>query len=133
MSGRILPLALASVLAAGGLAACTADTERSEVQRVAVDFVTAVQDGNGQHACELLTSEAQKSVTGATDFACASAVVNIDESGSEVHRIQVWGDAAQVKVGSDTVFLQRFPDGWQVRAAGCQSQPGAAYDCDVDG
>jgi hypothetical protein len=133
VSGRVLPWALAAVAAAGGLAACTAGTEQSQVRQVAVEFVTAVQDGRGQHACDLLTPDAEKSVTGATEFACAAAVVNIDESGSDVHRIQVWGDAAQVKVGSDTVFLQRLPAGWQVRAAGCQFQPGAAYDCDVEG
>lgn len=133
MSGRILPLALALVVTAGALSACTASTERSEVERVAVDFVTAVQDGNGQHACDLLTSEAEKSVSGATEVNCSSAVVNVHESGSDVHGIQVWGEAAQVKLGSDTVFLQRLPGGWQVRAAGCQSQPGKAYDCDIEG
>jgi hypothetical protein len=131
--GRSVPLGLAVIVMAGGLAGCTASTQRSEVQRVAVDFVTAVQDRNGADACELLTSEAEESVSGATDVACAAAVLNIDENGAEVHHIQIWGDAAQVKLGSDTVFLRELPDGWQVRAAGCQSQPGAAYNCEVEG
>jgi hypothetical protein len=133
VSGRSLPLALAAIVLAAGLVGCTADTERSEVQRVAVDFVTAVESKDGSDACELLTSQAEESVSGATDVPCATAVLSIDESGSQVHHIQVWGDAAQVKLGSDTVFLRRLPDGWQVRAAGCQSQPGAAYNCDVEG
>lgn len=133
MSGRTLPLALAAIVAAAGLVGCAASTERADVQRVAVDFVTAVEDNNGQDACALLTSEAEESVSGATDVPCPTAVLNIDESGAEVHHIQVWGDAAQVKVGSDTVFLRRLSAGWQVRAAGCQSQPGAAYNCDVEG
>jgi hypothetical protein len=126
-------MALAVLVAAAGLVGCTAGTERSEVQQVAVDFVTAVQNENGQDACELLTSEAEESASGATDVSCATAVLNIDESGSDVHHIQIWGDAAQVKLGSDTVFLQRLPAGWQVRAAGCQSRPDAAYNCDVEG
>ena len=133
VSGRSLPLALAALAVAAGLAGCTAGTERSEVQQVAVDFVTAIEDGNGQVACGLLTTEAEESVSGATEVSCETAVLNIDESGSQLRHTQVWGDAAQVKLGSDTVFLRRLPSGWQVRAAGCQSQPGAAYNCDVEG
>jgi hypothetical protein len=128
-----VPLALAVMVVTGALAGCTGSTQRSEVQRVAVDFVTAVEDRNGADACALLTSAAEESVSGATDVACETAVLNIDESGAEVRHVQIWGDAAQVKLGSDTVFLQELPDGWQVRAAGCQSQPGAAYNCDVEG
>jgi hypothetical protein len=133
VGGRSLPLALAALAVAAGLVGCTAGTERSEVQQVAVDFVTAIEDGNGQVACGLLTTEAEESVSGATEVSCETAVLNIDESGSDVQHIQVWGDAAQVKLGSDTVFLQRLPAGWQVRAAGCQSRPDAAYNCDVEG
>jgi hypothetical protein len=133
VSGRSLPLALAAFVAAAGLTGCAAGTELPAVQRVAVDFVTAIEQQKGQDACDLLTSEAEESASGATDVSCATAVLNIDESGSQVHSIQIWGDAAQVKLGSDTVFLRRLPTGWQVRAAGCQSQPGAAYNCDVEG
>jgi hypothetical protein len=133
VSGRSLPLALAGVLVAGAMAGCASSTERPQVQAVAVEFVTAVQASKGADACALLTPQAEESASGATDVACATAVLNVEESGSQVHHVQIWGDAAQVKLGSDTVFLQRLPGGWQVRAAGCQSQPGAAYNCDVEG
>jgi hypothetical protein len=128
-----VPLALAAMVVTGALAGCAGSTQRSEVQRVAVEFVTAIEDRDGADACALLTSEAEDSVSGATDVACETAVLNVDESGAEVRHVQVWGAAAQVKLGSDTVFLQELPDGWQVRAAGCQFQPGAAYHCDVEG
>ena len=133
MSGRSLPLALAVIVVTGGLAGCTASTQRSEVERVAVGFVTAIEAGNGADACELLTARAEESVSGVTDMACATAVLAVEENGSEVHEVQIWGDAAQVKLGSDTVFLRELSDGWQIRAAGCHSQPGAVYDCDVEG
>lgn len=133
MSGRSLPLVLTVIMVTGGLAGCAASTQRSEVERVAVDFVTAIEGGNGAHACELLTPQAEESVSGVTDVACATAVLTVQENGTEVHEVQIWGDAAQVKLGSDTVFLRELPDGWQVRAAGCDSQPSAAYDCDVEG
>lgn len=128
-----MPLALAGIVVAGGLAGCAGSPQRADVQRVAVDFVTAIEHRDGADACALLTSEARSSVSGATDVACETAVLNLDESGAGVRHVQVWGDAAQVKVGSDTVFLQDLPRGWQVRAAGCRFQPGAAYTCDVKG
>ncbi|HEV2885714.1 MAG TPA: hypothetical protein VGX49_02275 [Jatrophihabitans sp.] len=133
MSRPSLPLALAVIVVAGGLTGCASSTQRSQVQSVAVEFVTAVEDDKGADACALLTSDAEESVSGATDVPCATAVLNLEESGSQVHHVQIWGDAAQVKLGSDTVFLSRLSAGWQVRAAGCQSQPGAAYNCDVEG
>jgi hypothetical protein len=131
VAGRSLALALLAF--AGVLAGCTSSTERSEVQSVAADFVSAVEDRNGPAACALLTPEAEKSASGATDVPCATAVLTIRENGSQLHGTQIWGDAAQVKLGSDTVFLRRLPAGWQVRTAGCQSRPGAAYDCEIQG
>lgn len=133
MTGRSLPLTLAVLAFSGALAGCVSGAERSEAQAIAVEFVSAIQDRNGSDACSLLTSEAEKSVSGATDVPCATAVLTLEEHGARLHDTQIWGDAAQVKLGSDTVFLRRLPTGWLVRAAGCQSQPGAAYDCDVEG
>jgi hypothetical protein len=133
VTGRRVPLALAVIAVAAGLTGCAGSPQRSDVQGVAVHFVTAIEDRNGAEACALLTPDAEESVSGATHVACDTAVLNVDESGAVVRHVQVWGDAAQVKVGSDTVFLQDLPDGWQVRAAGCRFQPGAAYHCDVEG
>jgi len=130
---RSLPLILAVPLIAGAAAGCTSSTQRPRVRDVAVEFVQAVQDKKGQAACMLLTDEAEESVSGATDVSCEEAVLNIEEDGTAVHSVQIWGDAAQVKLGNDTVFLRWLPAGWQVRAAGCESQPGAAYRCDVEG
>jgi hypothetical protein len=124
---------VATALLGGGLAGCQSSPQRSEVQGVAIRFVTAVEDKQGENACALLTPDAEESVSGATDVSCQTAILNVDEHGLDVHSVQVWGDAAQVKVGSDTVFLRRLDAGWQVRAAGCQSQPKAAYKCDVEG
>ncbi|MEP6852077.1 MAG: hypothetical protein ABJA87_05395 [bacterium] len=99
---------------------------------VAVDFVTAIENRNGKAACALLTDNAAHSVSGATDTSCEQAALNVDESGTAVGEVQVWGDAAQVHVGDDVVFLRRG-DTWQVQAAGCTSDPPGPYDCDVDG
>jgi hypothetical protein len=57
--------------------------------------------------------------------------VSVDEKGTSVSSVQVWGDAAQVHVGQDVVFLRRVSGRWLVSAAGCVRQPAGPYDCDV--
>lgn len=133
MDRRSVAVTVVAIGVLGGLTGCQSSPQRSAVQGVAIEFVRAVEDKHGQEACALLTPDAKESVSGATHVACETAVLNVDEHGSDMHSVQVWGDAAQVKVGSDTVFLRRLSAGWQVRAAGCQSRPKAAYKCDVEG
>jgi predicted small lipoprotein YifL len=101
--------------------------------RVAEQFVQAVQSKNGRLACSLLTETARSSVTGATDATCPDAIVGVQDSGSDVHEAQVWGDTAQVRIGSDVLFLRQLDTGWKVSAAGCTPQPEGPYDCDVQG
>ena len=117
MRRRSLPLVLAVVATAGASAGCSAGPQRPQVLDVAARFVTAVQDHDGRAACALLTDEAAESVSGATDVQCEQAVLNVEEDGTAVHSVQVWGDAAQVKLGSDTIFLRWLPSGWQVRSS----------------
>jgi hypothetical protein len=110
---------------------CASSPDHRPVSAAAVDFVSAVADGNGAAACRVLTSDAQQSVSGATDVPCSKAVVSVDEKGTSVSSVQVWGDAAQVHVGQDVVFLRRVSGRWLVSAAGCVRQPAGPYDCDV--
>ncbi|XVQ89797.1 hypothetical protein ACQP2K_21000 [Microbispora siamensis] len=49
-----------------------------------------------------------------------------------VRGVDVWGDEARVRVDGDTLFLHRFPDGWRVRAAGCEPHPEQPYECEVE-
>jgi hypothetical protein len=111
--------------------ACASSPDRSSVSAAAVAFVSSVADGNGAAACRDLTSDAQQSVSGATDVPCSKAVVSVDEKGTAVSSVQVWGDAAQVHVGQDVVFLRRISGRWLVSAAGCVRQSEGPYDCDV--
>jgi hypothetical protein len=98
---------------------------------VAQRFVQAVSQQDGESACDLLTPKAESSAGGAGGTACKDAVVHIDEKGSDVRHAEVWGDAAIVSVGSDTVFLRHLQNGWHVSAAGCTLAPGGVFDCDV--
>jgi hypothetical protein len=138
-SGRVTPvhrrvLVVSAWLLLGmGLAGCSTRAREHDAGEVAARFVGAVTARDGAVACALLTERARESVSGATDTTCADAVLNVEEDGSAVRRVEVWGDAAQVRVGIDVIFLQRLHTGWSVSAAGCQPRPSAPYKCDVDG
>lgn len=124
----VLTACAAVVLAAAG---CTSSPHRELVSSVARTFVTDLERGDGSGACQLLTADAQHSASGATDLPCAKAITSITEHGSAVHGVQVWGDAAQVRLGDDVVFLRRVSGAWRVSAAGCTSRPEGPYDCTV--
>jgi hypothetical protein len=121
--------ALGSVLLAG----CGRPGGASGVEQVAQRFVTAVQAHNGTAACALLTATARDSVSGMTDASCPDQIVNVDESGAQVRGVQIWGDAAQVRIGSDVLFLRHISAGWRISAAGCKPEPPRPYNCDVEG
>jgi hypothetical protein len=119
------------IAVAGTVAACSSGPQRGQVSGAAAEFVAALTSGDGSSACDMLTSDARQSVTGATEVPCARAVLTVDERGDAVTSVQVWGDAAQVHVGADVVFLRRISGRWLVSAAGCTPRPHRPYDCTV--
>jgi hypothetical protein len=134
---RVGPCALVAALcvltSSTTVTACSAGPQRVGVSSAAVSFVSALERKDGAAACRLLTSDAQQSVAGATNIACPNAILSVDEQGTMVRSVQVWGDAAQVRVGSDVLFLRRLSAGWRISAAGCKTQPKGPYQCEVTG
>ena len=132
---RVTPLCASLVLlvATLGLTACGTRAREYGAAAVAERFVAVVSGHDGATACGLLTQQARESVSGATDVTCADAVLNVHEQGSTVGKVEVWGDAAQVRIGVDVIFLVHLHTGWFVSAAGCAPRPSAPYQCDVDG
>lgn len=122
-----------TVLALSTVAACAASPDQDSVSSAVLAFVTAVQHRDGAAACELLTPDAQQAATGSTDVPCAKAVLSLKEPGRSVSDIQVWADAAQVRVGRDVVFLRRIGQRWQISGAGCVRPPKGPYNCTVGG
>ncbi len=111
---------------------CAASPHRDVVAAIARSFVSAVERGDGATACRMLTDDAKQSASGAADVPCEKAITSVKEHGNVlVHGIQVWGDAAQVKVAADVLFLRRISGTWLVNAAGCTAQPKGPYDCTV--
>jgi hypothetical protein len=125
-----VPLGLAAALLLSG---CAANPQRADVSAAAESFVAALERGDGAAACKLLSPRAAESAPGATDASCADAVKSVDENGRTVDGVQVWGAAAQVRIGNDVLFLQRLSGHWLVSAAGCQRQPVGPYSCKVSG
>jgi hypothetical protein len=121
------------IVAAGLLVAGCGAPGTGGVAAVAGEWLAAAQARDAAALCRLLTPAAARSAaTG--DETCEQAVGDLDlPGGGTVGAVQVWSDRAQVRTGSDTLFLTRLRDGWHVSGAGCTAQGDRPYDCDVAG
>jgi hypothetical protein len=126
------------VIAAGGLvallsAACGAAPGSSAVTRAADQWLAAARAKDAAALCRLLTPGAAQSVASG-DETCEQAIGDLDlPGGGPVEAVQVWSDRAQVRTGTDTLFLTRLSGGWRVSGAGCTFRGDEPYDCDVEG
>lgn len=132
-ASRRLSAVAAIVLSAAGLTACDSGNSRDAAVAAARSFLVSLEHQQGAQACRMLTSDARSAVVGATDATCAQAIVGVEERGSGVRGAQVWGDAAQVRIGGDVVFLRNTHGHWRVSAAGCTRASSGPYDCEVGG
>jgi hypothetical protein len=124
--GRLL---LGAVLATGAVACSSA--AQPAVEATAGQFADALARHDGAAACALLTDDARRG-TETFGRSCAVQLAGLPDPGA-VEQVEVWSDAAQVRLAGDTLFLLRFPDGWRVSAAGCTPQDDAPYECEVQG
>jgi hypothetical protein len=115
------------------LTGCAAGPSRAGASAAAESFAAALEQGDGAAVCRLLSPRAAESAPGATDASCADAIKSVQENGRMASSVQVWGSAAQVRIGSDVLFLQRLSGHWLVSAAGCQQQSVGPYSCKVSG
>lgn len=107
------------------LAGCAA-AERPDVERVATDFAS----GDPTVRCDLLAPAALAALE--LDGPC-TAEVTAAPPGGQVLQTEVWGDAAQVRMSGDTLFLTHTGAGWKVAAAGCTPNGDLPYECRVEG
>jgi hypothetical protein len=129
---RVVGLGYVLATVAMAAAGC-AGPDRDPPAAAAVRFASALIRGDGAAACSMLNGKARSSVSGATDMPCAKAIVSVQEKGQHVTSTQVWGDAAQVRIGGDVMFLRLISGRWRVSAAGCEPQHGGRYECTVGG
>ncbi|MGI5158261.1 hypothetical protein [Microbispora sp. CA-102843] len=109
------------------VAAGCASADNASVTATAQRFLSAAGEGRGGQACLLLAPRAARSLDD-----CEKQIVSAGLRAGAVRGVEVWGDEAQVRVDGDTLFLHRFPDGWRVRAAGCEPRTEQPYECEVE-
>jgi hypothetical protein len=101
------------------------------VSAAAGQFRDAVGRHDGAAACALLT-DAARDDTETFGRDCPGQLATLPDPGP-VEQVEIWGDAAQVRLAHDTLFLLRLPDGWRISGAGCTPQGDAPYRCEVQG
>jgi len=113
-------------------AGCTAAGE-SDVSRTASEWLAAAGTKDAARMCALLTPAAAESVA-TSGKTCEQGIGDLDlPAPGPVGTIELWSDQAQVRAGTDTLFLVRLNAGWRVNAAGCTPRGDRPYDCDVAG
>lgn len=131
---RPLPRAVSSIAALFALAGCAGqgNVENHQAQAAAQQFAGSVAF-TPTRACALLAPETLKSLEDSGGDCSQTLSQLVQPNGGLATAVQVYGKDAIVHLGSDTIFLARFTDGWRVTAAGCTPQPGRPYDCTVRG
>jgi hypothetical protein len=124
--GSVLILTVAGCASTGDREAAASAT----AQRLS----SAIQAGDGPAACADLAPETAAEVAQSAGKPCAEAVLDEDlPDPGDVRAVSVYGQWAQVRTSTDTLFLAVFPGGWRVVAAGCEAQGNRPYDCQVQG
>jgi hypothetical protein len=97
--------------------------------------VAAFEDPGGtpEERCELLAPSTRAALESETSTACTDAITDVPLPGGSVTAVEVWGGAAQVRIGRDVVFLTETGSGWLVTAAACEPRRDLPYDCEVEG
>jgi hypothetical protein len=114
-----------------GVATGCAVSAAPAVTTTAEEFGAALARHDGVVACAMLTDRARGD-TETFGRSCATQLASLPDPGP-VQGVEVWGDTAQVRFATDTVFFLRFPEGWRVGAAGCTARAEAPYNCEVKG
>jgi hypothetical protein len=117
------------------VAGCASVGDReTAASAAAVRLLTAVQSKDGQTACAVLAPDTTAEIVQSAGHACPQAILDEDlPTPGVVASAVVYGQWAQVRMSTDTVFLAVFPGGWRVVAAGCTPRGERPYDCVVQG
>ena len=117
------------------LAGCGTAGRENDAGAVTQGFHAALEDGDGQAACDALSEETASKLEQQEKKPCEEAILSLDLSkGGTVADTGVYVTSAFATLaegGSD--FLDEGPDGWRVSAAGCEpTAPSQPYDCELE-
>ena len=122
---RVGAIAAAVALCAG----CATGQRADDSRNVAASFVDAMAGGDTGAACALLATDTRDALEKSEQQPCAKALESVDIAGGAIGDTAVWGDRAQARSPSGTLFLVELDSGWRVAAAGCTRQDDSTYDC----
>jgi hypothetical protein len=128
MISRIGIVAAVVIASVGLCCGCGAGQRETDSRSVAADFLAAMGDGDTDAACALLADATREDLEYSEGKPCAPALASVDIAGGEVGEVSVWGDRAQARASTGTLFLVQLDAGWRVTAAGC-APSGDGYDC----
>jgi hypothetical protein len=124
------------VCAVGGvaLAGCGTGGDRDAVRDAAQGLYRAAADQDGDAACARMSPSLRQALAEDEGERCAKAVLDLDLSGRTARDVEVYANAAIVRLaGGDTVFLGKTARGWRVDALDCRPEGAAEpYDCEAE-
>jgi hypothetical protein len=110
-------------------AGCGTGQREAGSRDAAAGFLAAVGDDDTSAACALLATKTREELEYSEGEPCATSLKSVDLAGGSVAGVAVWGDRAQARSSSGTLFLVELDAGWRVAAAGCTRTPDDTYDC----
>ena len=132
MGPRLASLACLLALA---LAGCGSADREDDVAAVAKRFHAALENKDGQAACDELNEQTASKLEGQEQKPCPAAILSLElPKGATVAdtRVYVTSAFAQLAEGG-TDFLDEGPEGWKIAAAGCEpTAPSQPYDCQLE-
>ena len=131
-------LVIATGLIVYSVIGLTRGADNDEPLQVVTAFNAALEDGDGQAACALLSEEAQSALERERRKPCERGVVEVSHELSFDARAtdtDIAESSAIVTNGtSRAVFLDRHDGDWFIGAAGCERQAGdAPFECELEG
>ena len=122
-------------LLALAIAGCGIADREADAGAAAQRFHAALEQGDGQAACDQLNAETASKLEKQEKQPCAEAILSLElPKGGTVADTRVYVTSAFTTLaegGSD--FLDEGPNGWRVSAAGCEpTAPSQPYDCDLE-
>ena len=124
-----LVLALAAIAAAG----CGVSDDEAEVRDVTERFYTAIREGDGEAACELLSAEAAEALEGQTGQACDDVITRLQYGSGRVEAAVVYVTNARVDLsGGESAFLGDEPEGWRLTGIGCKPESGSSRERPIE-
>ena len=132
MGSRAASLACLLALTVAGCG--TADRE-ADAGAAAQRFHAALEQGDGQAACDQLNAETASKLEEQEKQPCAEAILSLElpEGGTVADtRVDVTSAFTTLADGGSD-FLDEGPNGWRVSAAGCEpTAPSQPYDCELE-